>query len=59
MEFGSLGGGDDNEHNDVSFVVIYRIYVTQDAVSLGIGLFDRVYDVKWRINQELPVLLMM
>ena len=43
LEFCSLDGGDDGEHNGVVFVEISEILVKQKTVFFGIGSFDRIY----------------
>ena len=49
MEFGSFGGGDDGEYNDVGFVLMSMIFAMQENFFFGTGpvevyqiLFDRV-----------------
>ena len=40
--FGSDGGGNNSEHNDVGLGVISRIFATQDDVCLCGGIIDGI-----------------
>ena len=51
IEFGSLDGGDNGENNVVDFVMICKIFSTQDNVFHEAVPFDRVYLV-WRIHDH-------
>ena len=42
MEFGSLDGGEDGEHNGVDFVEISKMSAMQDAFFIETEPFDRV-----------------
>ena len=39
--FGLFDGGDDGEHNDVGFVEVTEIFLTQNAFFFGTESFDR------------------
>ena len=43
MEFGSLDGGDDDEHSVVGFVEISKLVGKLDAFFFGLALSDREY----------------
>ena len=40
MEFDSIDGGEEDEHNGVRFAKISRIFATQDLFLFGIEPFD-------------------
>ena len=42
MESGSSDGGEDNEHNSVGFVKIFKIFARQGVFWFGIEAFDVV-----------------
>ena len=47
MEFGSLDGREGGEHNGVGFVMISKIFETQDTFFLKTKLTGRVYILVW------------
>ena len=54
MEFSSLEGGNDGDHNGVSFVETSEIIATQKAFFVWTESFERVYVVE---NSYFPVLI--
>ena len=45
-KFDLLDDGGDGEHNDFVYVEMYKIFVIQEAVFVGMNSFDRIYCVR-------------
>ena len=52
MEFGSLHGVPNDEHNGVGFVEISKILAIQDIIFFGTQQFDGVYQTDYRQNTD-------